>query len=126
MTWAPEIGLARVYDAARTAAGARLLVDRIWPRGVRKDDLKLDDWIKAVAPGSELRTWFGHDPGKWDEFRRRCRAELDDNGDAVAQCRAWCRKGPVVLLFAAKDRDHNHAVVLRDYLRARPANEAPT
>lgn len=119
MTNAPDIGHARVYDDLDDTQAARLLVDRVWPRGISKDDLALDDWIKEVAPSTELRKWFGHDPDRWDAFRRRYREELDDNEEAVERCLVWCRKGPVVLLYGAKDRDHNQAVVLRAYLRER-------
>lgn len=122
-----RITLARVYDDPRQVPrGARLLVDRLWPRGIGKDDLDLDDWMKDVAPSGDLRKWFGHDPDKWAEFRRRYLAELDENVEAVERCLAWCRNGPVVLLYAAKDRDYNQAVVLRDYLRGRLAREVAT
>jgi uncharacterized protein YeaO (DUF488 family) len=122
----PDINLARVYDDARVTRGARRLVDRVWPRGIGKDDLELDDWIKAVAPSTELRKWFGHDPDRWDEFRRRYRWELDANTNAVERCLAWCRKGAVALLYGAKDREHNQAVVLRAYLCERRKREDTT
>lgn len=123
MTSAPDIDLARVHDDLGKTQGARLLVDRVWPRGVSKDALDLDDWIKKVAPSTDLRKWFGHDPDRWEEFQRRYRAELDNNEEAVERCLAWRRKGPVVLLFGAKDRDHNQTVVLREYLRDRLAQQ---
>ena len=126
MTDAPDIGVARVYDGPGDAQHARLLVDRLWPRGISKAGLALDDWIREVAPSTELRKWFGHDPDRWDEFRRRYHAELDAIDEALERCLAWCRKGPVVLLYGAKDRDHNQAVVLRDYLRERLAREDAT
>ena len=126
MTNAPDIDHARVYDDLGKTQGARLLVDRVWPRGVSKGDLDLDDWIKEVAPSSDLRKWFGHDADKWEEFRRRYRAELDENEEAVERCLAWCRRGPIILLYGAKDRDHNQAVVLREYLRERLAQEDAT
>jgi uncharacterized protein YeaO (DUF488 family) len=110
------IRIARVYDDIEGVPGARLLVDRVWPRGVTKEALQPGEWIREVAPSADLRKWFGHDPGKWEDFRKRYRAELAGNPDAVERCLAWCRKGPVVLLFGAKDRDHNQAVVLRDHL----------
>lgn len=116
MSGKPDIRIARVYDDPAGSAGARLLVDRVWPRGIRKEDLKHDDWIRDVAPSDALRRWFGHDPGKWDAFCKYYRAELDDNKQAVARCLAWCRKGPVTLLYSARDRDRNQAVVLRQYL----------
>jgi len=126
MTSAPDIDLARVHDDVGKTQGARLLVDRVWPRGVSKGDLDLDDWIKEVAPSSDLRKWFGHDADKWEEFRRRYRAELDENEEAVERCLAWCRRGPIILLYGAKDRDHNQAVVLREHLRERLAQEDAT
>ncbi|MEI4232323.1 DUF488 domain-containing protein [Roseovarius sp. D22-M7] len=120
------IRVARVHDDLAEFPGARLLVDRIWPRGVRRDVLQPDDWIREVAPSTALRTWFGHDRDRWDAFRTRYLAELGDNPDSVERCLAWCRAGPVVLLFAAKDRDHNQAVVLRDHLRERLTREDAT
>src|SRR5690606_8255674 len=116
MSGRPQIRIARVYDKWDGNAEARLLVERVWPRGIRKKDLRYDEWVKDVAPSTELRKWFGHDPGKWSEFEARYRAELDANRSAVGRCLDWCRKGPVVLLYSAKDRDHNQAVVLREYL----------
>lgn len=126
MTLVDHISVARAYDDAGQTQGARLLVDRLWPRGIRKADLALDEWIREVAPSNALRKWFGHDPDRWDEFRRRYRAELDDNEEAVERCLAWCRKGPVVLLYGAKDRDYNQAVELREYLRERLTREDAT
>jgi uncharacterized protein YeaO (DUF488 family) len=113
---ASEISIARAYEAPVKGREARLLVDRVWPRGLRKEDLHLDDWIKEVAPSDALRKWFGHDPEKWEAFRERYRAELDREPEAVEKCLDWCRKGPVVLLYGARDEEHNQAVVLRDYL----------
>lgn len=115
---ASAIHIARVYDHP-SAEGASLLVDRLWPRGIAKADLAPDEWIRDIAPTTELRKWFGHDPAKWEEFRRRYRAELDANAEAVERCLAWCRKGSVTLLYGAKDHEHNQAVELRDYLTAR-------
>ena len=119
MNAGPAIHLARAWDDPAAMTGARLLVDRVWPRGVTKDKLRLDAWLRDIAPSSALRKWFGHDPARWDEFRRRYQDELDANPDAVAQALDWCRKGPVTLIYGAKDRDHNQAVVLRDYLAGR-------
>ncbi len=117
MSRASDIRIARAYDDLDDIGGARLLVDRVWPRGVSKDELDLDDWVREVAPTSGLRKWFGHDPQKWQGFRSRYRKELDANEEAVKRCLEWCRKGPVVLLYGARDREHNQAVVLRDYLK---------
>lgn len=118
-----DIRIARVYDKPVPVTGARILVDRVWPRGVRKADLAHDDWIREVAPSSDLRKWFNHDPEKWELFRQRYLDELADNPDAVDRCLDWCRKGPLVLLFGAKDTERNQAVVLRDYLCALLAKE---
>lgn len=111
-----EIRVARAYDEAAEDGSARLLVDRVWPRGISRENLRLDDWIREVAPSGDLRKWFGHEPIRWEEFCKCYCAELDDNPAAVARCLDWCRKGTVTLLFAARDRDHNQAVVLRAYL----------
>jgi uncharacterized protein YeaO (DUF488 family) len=119
MSNAPRIRIARIYDGPEAMAGARLLVDRVWPRGLAKSELELDDWVREVAPSAGLRKWFAHDAAKWAAFRERYRDELDRNAEAVERCLDWCRKGPVTLLFAAEDREHNQAVVLRDYLAAR-------
>ncbi len=95
------------------------LVDRLWPRGIRKDALDMDGWLKDVAPSTELRRWFGHDPNRWAEFRERYRAELDARPDVAYPLLDALRDGPVVLLYDAKDTDHNHAIVLRDWLLSR-------
>jgi len=116
MTDQPGVTIARVYDEPGNGGRARLLVDRVWPRGVAKADLAHDAWIRDAAPSSELRKWFGHDPERWDGFVKHYRAELDEKPEAVERCLKWCRQGPVTLLYAAKDRKHNNAIVLRDYL----------
>ncbi|WP_417806350.1 DUF488 domain-containing protein [Thioclava sp.] len=118
MTSTASIRIARVYDDLGETVGARLLVDRVWPRGIAKERLGLNEWIKEAAPSTELRKWFDHVPEKWERFRERYWAELESNPGAVERCLDWCRKGPVILLYAAKDRDFNQAVVLRDYLNA--------
>ncbi|MEI4234862.1 DUF488 domain-containing protein [Roseovarius sp. D22-M7] len=120
------IRLARVHDDLSDLPGARLLVDRVWPRGIARAALQLDDWIREAAPSTALRTWFGHDPARWAAFRESYLAELGDTPEAVDRCLAWCRAGPVILLFAAKDRDHNQAVVLREHLRERLTREDAT
>ena len=116
-----QIHLCRAYDLRAGAAsdGARLLVDRLWPRGIAKTDLPLDAWLKDVAPSPALRKWFGHVPAKWAEFGRRYIAELQAAPKAVEVALDWCRKGPVTLIYAAKDTQHTHALVLRDYLAAK-------
>jgi uncharacterized protein YeaO (DUF488 family) len=98
----------------------RILVDRVWPRGVRRDALALDAWAKEVAPSTELRRWFGHDPARWAGFRRRYRRELANNPQAWKPILSRARKHDLVLLFAARDEEHNHAVVLGEFLRQNP------
>jgi uncharacterized protein YeaO (DUF488 family) len=114
------ISIRRVYDdpAKDKGAhrGARFLVDRIWPRGIRKEDLHLDGWLKDVAPTDDLRHWFGHDPARWAEFRSRYEAELGGNPSAWQPILEAAEKGAVTLLFGARDTEHNQAVVLRDFL----------
>jgi uncharacterized protein YeaO (DUF488 family) len=110
-----EIRLHRVHDAA-PPGGRRFLVDRVWPRGVRRHDLSLDGWLRGVAPSAELRKWFGHDPQRWPEFRRRYETELAAAPDAWAPLVEAAREGDVVLLYGARDREHNNAVALRDFL----------
>jgi uncharacterized protein YeaO (DUF488 family) len=110
------IRVKRIYEPAAADDGFRVLVDRIWPRGVKKTAAAIDLWLKDVAPSSELRRWFGHDPARWEEFRRRYVAELDARPGAWAPLRDAAAAGDVVLLYDARDREHNNAVVLRDYL----------
>ena len=110
------IRLKRAYEPATPADGARFLVERLWPRGVRKEDLPLAAWLKEVAPSPALRAWFAHDPAKWAEFRRRYAAELRANDAALAPLRAAARKGTVTLVYAARDPEHNSALLLKEYL----------
>lgn len=111
-----KVRLHRVYDGPPPAGGRRFLVDRVWPRGIRKEDLRLDGWLRDAAPSGELRRWFGHDPARWEEFRRRYTAELEASPDGWAPLRDALRNGDVTLLYGAKDRERNQAVVLRDLL----------
>jgi uncharacterized protein YeaO (DUF488 family) len=115
---APEIRVKRIYDPHDRTDGARVLVDRLWPRGARKDEAKLTLWLKDIAPSDDLRRWFGHDPARFAEFSRRYRAELTANKDAVSQLEDLMKAGPVTLLYAAHDEEHNNARVLADFLRA--------
>ena len=107
----------RVYELPGKDDGARVLVDRLWPRGLSKDHAALTLWLKEIAPSEELRKWFDHDPERWEEFWRRYRAELAHNETALHQLRALAREGRVTLLYAAHDTEHNNAVVLAGYLR---------
>ena len=110
--------LKRIYEAAAAADGKRVLVDRLWPRGLKKSDAALDEWLKEVAPSPALRTWFAHDPERFAEFARRYRRELKANA-AASRLRALGREGTVTLLFAAHDPKINHAVILKAALTAR-------
>ncbi len=106
-----------MYEAAAADDGTRVLVDRLWPRGVRKEQAAWSVWLKDVAPTSKLRQWFGHDPGRWKEFNRRYRGELARNDAAIAPLLELARLGRVTLLYGAHDSEHNQAVVLAAYLR---------
>ncbi|MDX8514750.1 DUF488 domain-containing protein [Mesorhizobium captivum] len=113
-----DMAVKRVYEAPERTDGQRVLVDRIWPRGVAKKDAALTLWLREIAPSDELRKWFGHDPERWAEFQKRYRVELDRNEEAVAQLRNVLREGKVTLLYGAHDEAHNNAVALAGYLRA--------
>jgi len=110
------IRIKRIYDPPEPDDGKRLLVDRLWPRGVARETARLDGWLKELAPSDELRKWFGHDPARWDEFRARYRSELQAQTGLLAGLRATAKKGTVTLLYAAKDTEHNNAVVLKELL----------
>lgn len=112
-----NISIKRIYDEPSPQDGYRILVDRLWPRGVSKERAALDLWMKAIAPSPELRRWFGHDPERFDEFAEQYRRELDANTEAVDELESVCsEQGDVTLLYAAKDPIINHAEVLREYL----------
>jgi uncharacterized protein YeaO (DUF488 family) len=121
-----SVRLERAYGAHSTEAGHRVLVDRLWPRGVRREALGIDAWMKDVAPSDELRRWFGHDPARWGEFAARYRAELRRKpaADLVNQLVAQARRGPLTLVYGAKDDEHNQAVVLRGVIERRLARAA--
>ncbi len=106
----------RVYDAPDVSDGVRILVDRLWPRGLSKDKAHIDSWVKDIAPSGELRLWFNHDVTKWDEFVRRYHAELAANTTAVDALRHESTHAQVTLLYAAKDTEHNNALALKTYL----------
>jgi uncharacterized protein YeaO (DUF488 family) len=106
----------RIYEAPKSKDGARYLVDRLWPRGIKKTSLIMDAWLKEIAPSNELRRWFGHDPEKWDEFQRRYRSELDANPGVWKRLLEAVKQGNVTLLYFARDTEHNNAVVLKSYL----------
>ena len=109
----------RVYEPAERSDGVRFLVDRLWPRGIKKEVLEMKAWLKDVAPSPELRKWFAHDPAKWQEFQRRYRKELEANPDAWQPILEAAKKGNVTLLYSARDTEHNSAVLLKEFLEDR-------
>jgi uncharacterized protein YeaO (DUF488 family) len=117
---AKNVRLKRAYEPAEATDGTRILVDRLWPRGVSKECAALGQWMKEIAPSTGLRKWFGHDPQRWAEFCRRYNDELHQNAELLKQLRSLARKGPVTLVYLARDEVHNDAIVLRDVILDRP------
>jgi len=113
------IEIKRIYDEPERSDGFRVLMDRLWPRGLRKDQVKVDVWMKEIAPSNELRKWFGHEPEKWAEFKRRYFKELDSKKDLVDSIRDKSKKGKIVLLYGAKEERFNNAVALKEYIETR-------
>ena len=111
-----RVELNRVYDGDGETGGYRVLVDRVWPRGVSKEQLRLDEWCREIAPSTKLRQWFGHIPARWEQFCLKYREELKAKDDDLKHLRALARKQPLILLYSAKDKLHNQAVVLREVL----------
>lgn len=111
-----NIKLKRVYESADETDGKRILVERLWPRGLTKEKAQVDLWMKDVAPSTALRKWFDHDPAKWTEFQKRYRAELEDNSEQVAQLTEAIGKRKTTLVYGAKDEEHNAAIVLLEFL----------
>jgi uncharacterized protein YeaO (DUF488 family) len=109
----------RIYEEADSKDGVRILVDRLWPRGISKERAHVDRWVKELAPSDELRRWFGHDPELWQEFRSRYGKELEGQGELLQEIAAAAAKGPVTLLYAAKDEEHNNAVALKELIGKR-------
>lgn len=117
-----QFDLARAYDAPELDGRFRVLVDRLWPRGLKKEKLKVDAWMKQLAPSAELRRWFNHDAQRWDEFRRRFFKELATKAEQIAQLHEAAEKRTVLLLYAARDEEHNNAVALKEFLENHAAN----
>ena len=113
---AKNVKLKRVYDEPVTADGMRILVDRLWPRGVKKEAAAIDLWAKDLAPSTELRKWFGHDPARWAEFKRRYTTEVRQHAELLDKIRKLARRGTVTLIYAARDHEHNEAVIIQDML----------
>lgn len=124
MTDAPEIRLERAYDDPSSDGGPRFLVDRVWPRGVKREELDLEVWLREVAPSDELREWFDHDPERWEGFRERYAEELEEEpGSWRPLLEALREQGSITLVYGARDREHNNAVALRDFLESRFAED---
>ena len=113
---AHNVKLKRAYEPPAREDGTRILIDRLWPRGLSKEDAALDLWMKEIAPTTELRKWFAHDPARWEEFRHRYADEVQRNAELLKQLWTLARQGPITLVYSARDEAHNDAVVLRDVL----------
>jgi uncharacterized protein YeaO (DUF488 family) len=111
-----NVKLKRAYETPTADDGTRILIDRLWPRGITKKRAAVDQWMKDISPSTELRKWFGHDPARWDEFRRRYAQEVHKNGDLLEQLRSLARHGPITLVYSAHDEKHNDAVELRELI----------
>jgi len=112
------IKLKRIYDPVSPDDGKRILIDRLWPRGIKKEDARIDEWLRDIAPSAQLRKWFSHEPSKWAEFKKRYREELKDKRELIDRLRSEAEKETLTLLYAAKDREHNNAVVLKEVIEA--------
>jgi len=110
------VKMKRIYESASPKDGKRILVDRLWPRGIKKEEAKIDEWLKDIAPSDELRKWYSHDPSKWQEFKKRYEKELKDKSLMLNRIRNEAKTGTITLLYAAKDEEHNNAVVLKEIL----------
>jgi uncharacterized protein YeaO (DUF488 family) len=115
-TIAANIKLKRAYDPPAVSDGKRILIDRLWPRGIKKADAAIDEWLKELAPSTALRKWFGHDQARWQEFRRRYGEELHLHSGQLDRLRSLAQRGPITLIFSARDEAHNNAAVVRDVL----------
>ena len=109
------MNIKRVYDKPEKRDGRRILVDRVWPRGLTKEKASVDLWLKEIAPSTELRKWFGHDPAKWEGFRKRYIGELKENKEQVSVLKEALKKGKVTLVYGAKDEEHNQALVIKEF-----------
>ena len=120
---ADHIKLKRAYESPAPDDGTRILIDRLWPRGVKKADAAIDEWMKDIAPSNGLRKWFGHDPARWQEFRRRYQSEIRQHPDQFDRLCTLAQHGRITLVFSAHDEAHNDAVVLKDLLLGRRVNK---
>jgi uncharacterized protein YeaO (DUF488 family) len=114
--YAKNVTLKRAYEHPARSDGTRVLIDRLWPRGIKKSEARIGEWMKDIAPSTSLRKWFGHDPARWAEFQRRYEAEVRQHPEYLERLRSLAREGPLTLVFSAHDEAHNDAVVLRDMI----------
>lgn len=119
------VKIKRVYEPASDEDGKRILIDRLWPRGMKKEEAKIDEWLKEIAPSNELRKWFAHDPEKWQEFRKRYRQELKDKAEIIKRLRKEAQKETITFLFSAHDTEHNNAVALKEVIGQRTQAKRP-
>lgn len=117
------VRIKRIYEPSAPGDGKRILIDRLWPRGIRKEDARIDEWMREIAPSTELRKWFSHDPAKWPEFKMRYKKELENMSDLLERLKGESRKGTITLLFAAKDTEHVNAAVLKEVIEQLPAGK---
>jgi len=122
---ANNVRIKRAYETSAADDGSRVLIDRLWPRGVKKTDADIDQWEKDIAPSTALRKWFGHDPARWQEFRSRYAVEIQEHPEQLKRLRVLARQGPITLVYSAHDEVHNDAVVLRDFLLGRRTKRQP-
>jgi uncharacterized protein YeaO (DUF488 family) len=118
LTRRATIRLKRAYEPPSKDDGLRILVERLWPRGLTKEKAAIDLWLKEIAPSPELRKWYGHDISRWDEFRRRYRAEIEVKGEMLSDLKQRITEGPVTFVYAARDEEHNSALILKEYLES--------
>ncbi len=110
------IKIKRIYDPASPQDGKRIYIDRLWPRGMKKEEVKIDEWLKEISPSDDLRKWFGHDPSKYEEFKKRYTKELEEHSEILEKIKKEAKRKTVTLLFSARDEEHNNATVMREIL----------
>ncbi len=108
----------RIYESPSRGDGKRIYIDRLWPRGMKKEDAKMDEWLKEISPSDALRKWFSHDPARYSEFKRRSAKELEDKSETLERIKKEAKKGTVTLLFSAKDSEHNNATAMKEFLES--------
>ncbi len=110
------INVKRIYDPASSEDGTRIYIDRLWPRGLKKSEAKFDEWLKEISPSTELRKWFGHDPAKWEEFKKRYKKELEDKKEIMEKLKKEAKRKKITLLYSASETEHNNAIAMKEFL----------